>query len=59
MMTAIMQHIEKERQKLHDLQAKFGMLDERVLLQSMLLDELINQYYRIRTAEQRQCSYNK
>ncbi|MFB5678023.1 Spo0E family sporulation regulatory protein-aspartic acid phosphatase [Paenibacillus terreus] len=59
MMTAIMQQIEKERQKLHDLQAQFGTLDERVLLQSMLLDELINKYYRIRTAEQRRCSYNK
>ncbi|MFB5761548.1 aspartyl-phosphate phosphatase Spo0E family protein [Paenibacillus medicaginis] len=57
MMTAIMQQIEKERQKLHDLQSQFGILDERVLLQSMLLDELINQYYRVRLAEQRHCSY--
>ncbi|MGM1019366.1 MAG: Spo0E family sporulation regulatory protein-aspartic acid phosphatase [Bacillota bacterium] len=38
--------LEKNRQKLYDLQKEYGLDDARVLKQSMLLDELINQYNR-------------
>ncbi|MGG1616432.1 aspartyl-phosphate phosphatase Spo0E family protein [Paenibacillus sp. NRS-1782] len=38
--------LEKNRQKLYDLQKEHGLDDARVLKQSMLLDELINQYNR-------------
>ncbi|MGW8957590.1 aspartyl-phosphate phosphatase Spo0E family protein [Paenibacillus sp. NPDC055715] len=38
--------LEKNRQKLYDLQKKYGFDDACVLRQSMLLDELINQYNR-------------
>lgn len=52
MMTGILFQIEKERQQLHKLQSLFGMRDECVLIQSMRLDELINQYYREKALEQ-------
>ncbi|WP_431090010.1 Spo0E family sporulation regulatory protein-aspartic acid phosphatase [Paenibacillus sp. 8b26] len=43
----ILRHsLEKNRQKLYDLQKKYGFDDARVLKQSMILDELINQYNR-------------
>lgn len=51
MMTGILFQIEKERQQLHKLQSRFGMRDECVLIQSMRLDELINQYYRVKALE--------
>ncbi|WP_025716349.1 aspartyl-phosphate phosphatase Spo0E family protein [Paenibacillus sp. 1-18] len=38
------QHVETARQKLHDLQNKYGFGHPSVLKQSMVLDELINQY---------------
>ncbi|WP_283654592.1 aspartyl-phosphate phosphatase Spo0E family protein [Paenibacillus sp. RC334] len=37
-------HVEAARQKLHDLQNKYGFGHASVLKQSMVLDELINQY---------------
>lgn len=52
MMTGILYQIEKERQQLHKLQSLFGMRDECVLIQSMRLDELINQYYKVKGLEQ-------
>ncbi|AET59015.1 hypothetical protein HPL003_11290 [Paenibacillus terrae HPL-003] len=38
--------LENARQKLYDLQAKYGLEHALVLNQSMILDELINQYNR-------------
>ncbi|MET3211452.1 UNVERIFIED_CONTAM: hypothetical protein ABIC26_004419 [Paenibacillus sp. PvR008] len=38
------QQLEEARQKLYDLQAKYGLDHASVLRQSMILDELINQY---------------
>jgi hypothetical protein len=43
---ALRQRLEKAREKFYDLQKKHGFGDARVLRQSMLLDELINQYNR-------------
>ncbi|WP_342416567.1 aspartyl-phosphate phosphatase Spo0E family protein [Paenibacillus sp. FSL R10-2782] len=40
------QRLEEDRQKLYDLQAKYGFAHASVLKQSMILDELINQYNR-------------
>ncbi|AET58981.1 hypothetical protein HPL003_11110 [Paenibacillus terrae HPL-003] len=40
------QRLEKARQKLYDSQAKYGFDHASVLRQSMILDELINQYNR-------------
>ncbi|MGM1022325.1 MAG: aspartyl-phosphate phosphatase Spo0E family protein [Bacillota bacterium] len=38
---------QKNRQWLYDLQAKYGLGHMDVLRQSMVLDELINQYNRV------------
>lgn len=38
--------LEKNRQKLYNLQEKYGFDNTRVLKQSMILDGLINQYNR-------------
>ncbi|WP_068497877.1 aspartyl-phosphate phosphatase Spo0E family protein [Paenibacillus kribbensis] len=43
----LQQRLEKNRQRLYDLQAKYGLGHTNVLRQSMVLDELINQYNRI------------
>jgi hypothetical protein len=43
---SLRQRLEKARQKLYDLQTKYGLGHARVLKQSMVLDELINQYNR-------------
>ncbi|MDR6778525.1 hypothetical protein J2W98_002802 [Paenibacillus peoriae] len=43
----LQQRLEKNRQRLYDLQAKYGLEHIYVLRQSMVLDELINQYNRI------------
>ncbi|AET58050.1 hypothetical protein HPL003_06435 [Paenibacillus terrae HPL-003] len=44
---ALQQRLEKNRQRLYDLQAKYGLDHMYVLRQSMVLDELINQYNRM------------
>ncbi|RYL93121.1 aspartyl-phosphate phosphatase Spo0E family protein [Sporolactobacillus sp. THM7-4] len=36
--------IERARQKLFEIEAKLGLQDQKVVKQSMVLDELINQY---------------
>lgn len=41
------QQLENVRQRLHDLYTEYGFGHISVLEQSMLLDELINQYNRI------------
>jgi hypothetical protein len=41
------QQLESARQQLHDLYSQYGFGHACVLEQSMLLDELINQYNRI------------
>ncbi|MDY7991289.1 aspartyl-phosphate phosphatase Spo0E family protein [Paenibacillus polymyxa] len=38
------QKLEKARQKMYALQARYGFNHASVLKQSMILDELINQY---------------
>ncbi|MCC3379610.1 aspartyl-phosphate phosphatase Spo0E family protein [Paenibacillus farraposensis] len=43
----IQQRLEKNRKRLYDLHAKYGLGHNYVLRQSMVLDELINQYNRI------------
>jgi hypothetical protein len=43
----LQQRLEKNRQRLYDLQARYGLGHVNVILQSMILDELINQYNRI------------
>jgi hypothetical protein len=43
----LQQRLEKNRQQLYDLQAKYGLGHMYVLRQSMVLDELINQYNRM------------
>nr|WP_025684650.1 aspartyl-phosphate phosphatase Spo0E family protein [Paenibacillus maysiensis] len=43
----LQQRLEKNRQWLYDLQAKYGLGHMDVLRQSMVLDELINQYNRV------------
>ncbi|MBR2565787.1 MAG: aspartyl-phosphate phosphatase Spo0E family protein [Paenibacillus sp.] len=42
----IKDRIERDRQKLRQLAENHGMQDDKVLKQSMILDELINEYYR-------------
>ncbi len=42
----IKDRIERDRQKLRRLAENHGMQDNKVLEQSMVLDELINEYYR-------------
>lgn len=37
-------HIERERDKLHDLANQYGMSDIRVLEQSQVLDRCLNDY---------------
>lgn len=44
---ALMQQMEHARQRMHDLYAEYGFGHACVLEQSMLLDELINQYNRM------------
>jgi Spo0E like sporulation regulatory protein. len=41
------QKIEKARQELNEMGIKKGFQDPEVIAQSRMLDELINQYYRI------------
>ncbi|MGG1618057.1 aspartyl-phosphate phosphatase Spo0E family protein [Paenibacillus sp. NRS-1781] len=43
----LQQRLENNRQRLYDLQAKYGLGHMYVLRQSMVLDELINQYHRM------------
>lgn len=43
---ALRKRIESARQKLYDLALQYGFGHKRVLKQSMVLDELINQYNR-------------
>ncbi|WP_342418038.1 aspartyl-phosphate phosphatase Spo0E family protein [Paenibacillus sp. FSL R10-2782] len=43
----LQQRLENNRQRLYDLQEKYGLSHIDVLRQSMVLDELINQYNRI------------
>ncbi|MGW9529898.1 aspartyl-phosphate phosphatase Spo0E family protein [Paenibacillus terrae] len=43
----LQQRLENNRQRLYDLQAKYGLDHMYVLRQSMVLDELINQYNRM------------
>lgn len=43
----LQQRLEKNRQRLYDLQAKYGLGHMYVLRQSIVLDELTNQYNRI------------
>ncbi|KJD47397.1 aspartyl-phosphate phosphatase Spo0E family protein [Paenibacillus terrae] len=43
----LQQRLENNRQRLYDLQAKYGLGHMDVLRQSMVLDELINQYHRM------------
>ncbi|MEC0126026.1 aspartyl-phosphate phosphatase Spo0E family protein [Paenibacillus pabuli] len=45
----IKDQIEQNRQDLQRLVLKHGMHDNKVLQQSMVLDELINKYNRIKT----------
>ncbi|GAA0406201.1 aspartyl-phosphate phosphatase Spo0E family protein [Paenibacillus motobuensis] len=40
--------IEQEREELNRLAAQYGLLDKRVLEQSIELDELINKYNKVR-----------
>ncbi|MFK4302027.1 hypothetical protein ABH892_002131 [Paenibacillus sp. RC254] len=47
----LQQRLENNRQRLYDLQAKYGLSHIDVLRQSMVLDELINQYNRIYYAQ--------
>nr|WP_154892023.1 aspartyl-phosphate phosphatase Spo0E family protein [Paenibacillus xylanexedens] len=44
----IKDRIERDRQKLRRLAENHGMQDNKVLEQSMVLDELINEYYRFK-----------
>ncbi|MEC0180166.1 aspartyl-phosphate phosphatase Spo0E family protein [Paenibacillus peoriae] len=44
---ALIQQMEHARQHLHDLYAEYGFGHACVLEQSILLDELINQYNRM------------
>ncbi|OAX45421.1 hypothetical protein gpAD87_31185 [Paenibacillus sp. AD87] len=44
----IKDQIEQNRQHLRRLVEKHGMHDDKVLKQSMVLDELINKYIRLR-----------
>ncbi|KJD43287.1 aspartyl-phosphate phosphatase Spo0E family protein [Paenibacillus terrae] len=44
---SIEQQLESARQRLHDLYKRYGFRHACVLEQSMLLDELINQYNRM------------
>ncbi|PNQ80121.1 aspartyl-phosphate phosphatase Spo0E family protein [Paenibacillus sp. F4] len=43
----LIQQVENARQQLHDLYEEYGFGHACVLEQSMLLDELINQYNRM------------
>lgn len=45
--TTLHQQLESARQRLHDLYKQYGFGHPCVLEQSMLLDELINQYNRM------------
>ncbi|GGH37108.1 aspartyl-phosphate phosphatase Spo0E family protein [Paenibacillus segetis] len=45
---AIKTRIEVARQKLNQLVDQYGLLDHRVMAQSILLDELINKYNNIK-----------
>lgn len=45
---AIKARIEIARQKLNQLADQYGLLDHRVMTQSILLDELINKYNNIK-----------
>ncbi|WP_404580983.1 MULTISPECIES: Spo0E family sporulation regulatory protein-aspartic acid phosphatase [unclassified Paenibacillus] len=47
----LQQRLENNRQRLYDLQAKYGLSHIDVLRQSMVLDELINQYHRMYYAQ--------
>ncbi|KLU58512.1 hypothetical protein EL84_01365 [Paenibacillus sp. VT-400] len=44
--------IERNRQELSRLAENHGMQDNKVLRQSMVLDELINEYYRFKYKSQ-------
>ncbi|QOS76487.1 aspartyl-phosphate phosphatase Spo0E family protein [Paenibacillus sp. JNUCC31] len=45
----IRDQIEQNRQDMRRLVEKYGINDDKVLQQSMMLDELINKYIRLKT----------
>lgn len=51
----IRDQIEQNRQELRRLVENHGMCEDRVLQQSMLLDELINKYNQFKTNGNKKC----
>ena len=54
MITVLHYRIERARTKLHELSEEHGgFMHPKVLIQSMILDELINKYYQEKTKKNR------